>query len=74
MDSQRLRLYRTIYNNIKYGNWSDASELGVKAGFDAYSLIDCYEHYKEDGIYYMSMRDIAILSMYMERKRYECKS
>lgn len=67
MDKDRLRLYRTISNMTNNGNWTDASMLGASAGFDAYSLLNCYEYYEELDTIYLSMRDIAILSMYIER-------
>lgn len=74
MSNQKMLLYRRIEVNAHNGNWSDASKIGFKSGFDAYSLIECYEKLDEIGANLLSMRDIAILSMYIERLRCESKS
>lgn len=72
MDGKVLNKYIEIYENVMNGNWSYATTIGVENNFDAYELIACTKHFEEvHGIDYMSYSDVAILSMYIERKKYE---
>lgn len=74
MDGKTLNTYIQIDENMTNGNWSTAANIALEHGFDAYLLIECTEHFIEaHDIEYMNYKDVAILSMYIERLRYENK-
>jgi len=60
--------------DIEFGNWSDAANICVDNGFDVFTLLDIKDHVAEEGQIQMSYRDLAIISVYAERLRYEKKS
>ena len=70
---EHRRIYGEIINNIHYGNWNDAVELAVDNNFDATIFVELNEVTELYTPHILPIRDIALLSMYTERLRYERK-
>ena len=65
----------SVCSDIYNGNWTDATNKCVDEGWDTYTLLSMKEAFEftGDSEWMLSLRDLAILGMYIERLRYERK-
>lgn len=67
------RNYVRIASMVYYGNWESAVFFAVENNIDGYILLELYDFFKERDIEPITMRKLLILSVRIERKRYESK-
>lgn len=67
------RNYVRIASMVYYGNWESAVFFAVENNIDGYILLELYDFFKESDIEPITMRNLLILSVRIERKRYESK-
>lgn len=65
------RNYVRIASMIYYGNWESAVFFAVENKIDGYLLLELYDFFKKEDIEPITMRNLLILSVRIERKRNE---
>ena len=65
------RNYVRIASMVYYGNWESAVFFAVENRIDGYLLLELYDFFKEEDIEPITMRNLLILSVRIERKRNE---
>ena len=63
------RNYVRIASMVYYGNWESAVFFAVENRIDGYLLLELYDFFKEEDIEPITMRNLLILSVRIERKR-----
>lgn len=71
--SEDKKALENVCSDMYYGNWSDATNTCIDMIWDTYDLLAMKEQFEftDDSEWMLSLRDIAILGMYIERLRYE---
>lgn len=67
-----IKQYEDIADDCWNGNWTDATDKCIKYNYSVIELIEIYEHRQQEldvDSELLSMKDIAYLGMYIERKR-----
>ena len=67
------RNYVRLASMVYYGNWESAVFFAVENKIDGYILLELYDSFAERDIEPITMRNLLILSVRIERKRYESK-
>ena len=67
------RNYVRLASMVYYGNWESAVFFAVENKIDGYILLELYDFFKKEDIEPITMRNLLILSVRIERKRYESK-
>lgn len=65
------RNYVRIASMVYYGNWESAVFFAVENKIDGYILLELYDFFEERDIEPITMRNLLILSVRIERKRNE---
>lgn len=67
------RNYVRIASMLYYGNWESAVFFAVENKIDGYILLELYDFFKERDIESITMRNLLILSVRIERKKNDIK-
>lgn len=67
------RNYVRLASMVYYENLESAVFFAVENKIDGYILLELYDFFVENDIESISMRNLLILSVRIERKRYESK-
>lgn len=67
------RNYVRLASMVYYGNWESAVFFAVENNIDGFILLELYDFFEERDIEPITMRNLLILSVRIERKRYESK-
>ena len=65
------RNYVRLASMVYYGNWQSAVFFAVENKIDGYILLELYDFFEERDIEPITMRNLLILSVRIERKRNE---